>query len=225
MTKDIQLADNAVITYEDACKRLKEFETLALHRKPLDVEFLTGVDAERGGRYFLVPFLFTATLPAVGAGMAWGLQEPLFYLSGLSLLSWLPLIGLGYDGKPEKKTMKLLYRLFLTKKQKVIQNKQFETMEEYRLRDKVFKLFVEQKKQELINDGVLDVLTQGSPDSYPQIMMDGSVRQLTPHQWRELQSSNNAEDGGKFLEDKLNMEENLRYLLKENPKALTALDG
>lgn len=98
-------------------------------------------------------------------------------------------------------------------------------MEEYRLRDKVFKLFVEQKKQELINDGVLDVLTQGSPDSYPQIMMDGSVRQLTPHQWRELQSSNNAEDGGKFLEDKLNMEENLRYLLKENPKALTALDG
>lgn len=103
MTKDIQLADNAVITYEDACKRLKEFETLALHRKPLDVEFLTGVDAERGGRYFLVPFLFTATLPAVGAGMAWGVTRAIILFVGTIsiVMASVDRIGLRWQARKE----------------------------------------------------------------------------------------------------------------------------
>lgn len=204
------------LTYEEARKKLKEVETLLKHRKPLEPDPKIGIETVMGSCSFVSGMIGVLGIPF---GTVLSTSNPLFLLFMLPALSWIPFAGIGYNGNPKKKIRKFLYELFVPRKQKAIQEKQFEVIREYELQEKIFKLFVEQKKQELTSLGVFDVLNQGLPESYPQMDSYGEVRELSPHQWRTLQSDN-SDANKESLADKLNMEENLRYLISENPQAL-----
>lgn len=217
-SKNVEMK-NSDMTYEEARKKLKEVETLLKHRKPLKADQIDAFDTKMG-----TFFAYTGSFGGFVGGIV-ALSTTISFLNPLCLLFlspllvWIPIFGASYDGNPKNKIRKLLYNLTVPKKLKAIREKQFETIREYELQEKIFKLFVEQKKQELTSLGVFDVLNQGLPESYPQMDSYGEVRELSPHQWRTLQSGN-SNVSKESLADKLNMEENLRYLISENPQAL-----
>lgn len=223
MNSEIMETKKKDMAYEDARKKLKEVETLLTHRKPLEVDQIDGLDTKMG-LYSVISGMVGVFGAPIGIVTTIQFSEPLLLLFILPALAWIPFLGINYDGNPKKKIRKFLYNLTVPKKQKVIQEKQFEIIREHNLQEKIFKLFVEQKKQELTNLGVFDVLNQGSPDSYPRMNEYGEVIELSPHQWRTLQSRN-VNENKESLEDKLNMEANLRYLLKENSHELKGIEG
>lgn len=207
------------LTYDEARKKLKEVETLLKHKKPLEADEIDTLDTKMGV-FFALTGSFGGFLGTICAlGITFSYLNPLGLLFFSPLLAWIPIFGASYDGNPKKKIRKIFYNLTVPKKMKAVREKQFETIREYELQEKIFKLFVEQKKQELTSLGVFDVLNQGLPESYPQMDSYGEVIELSPHQWRTLQS-NNSDANKESLADKLNMEENLRYLISENPQAL-----
>lgn len=192
------------MTYVDARMKLKEAELLFIHRRPLrpNVEPLVSHWAELGG----VTGFLTVLVSGISAS-ATGAFPTLIALGGVVLFtsSLTLLASLDYDGNPKNKIRMMLSKLLLTKRQRRIQKKYNQSIEDYSNQTKIFRLFVQKKKEELENSGVFSVLTSGNPDSYPQINNNGTVSELTPHEWVYMQNS-------EYVNAK-NTEENIKYIL------------
>lgn len=197
-------SDVEKMTYVDARMKLKEAELLFIHRRPLrpNVEPLVSHWAELGGvTGFLIVLSSVISASATGAfPTLLALGGVVIFASSLALMA-----SLGYDGNPENKIQMMLSKILLTKRQRSIQKKYNQSIEDYRNQTKIFQLFVQKKKEELENSGVFSVLTSGNPEFYPQINDNGTVSKLTPHEWVRMQNR-------EYINAK-NTEENIKYLL------------
>lgn len=178
------------LTYEEARKKLAEVEVLFSHREPvLPKDTIKSID-KFGQAEMTFSAIVGSTIIAASAVIA-----PMAFTLGLSplyallfLLTPVPFLGwflsFSYLRKPKSKLRKLLSKIFLTKKQRTLQQKLIVEIENYNEQYKIFKLFVQHKKDELEKLGVMKILTEGTRATYPVISEDGEISELTPQEWR-----------------------------------------
>lgn len=196
------------MTYDEARAQLKEAEILFTNRQPLQttVERIDDGDLV----HFTELGMMGSALVIICSGLsalATGHIPLLVILGGcfgFSAFSML-LVALGYDGNPNKRIEKWASKFFLTKRQRSIQKKYNQSVKDFNDQTQIFNIFVQKKKKELEDKGVLSVLTNGNYEFYPCINNNGTISELTAQAWRNRQ--NNESENARIAE------ENLKYIL------------